>query len=50
MPGEEDADLVMDSAVTELAPNTRCPLSYKPLLELADPVKCVSACYGKAAW
>ncbi len=41
MPGEEDADIQIGGTQDALAPNARCPLSGKALLDLAEPVKCV---------
>jgi len=42
MPGEEDDDLIMETTQADLAPNERCPLSYKKLLEIEEPVKCAT--------
>ncbi len=42
MPDEEGDDLWVDSTQQELAPNTRCPLSFRALLELKEPVKCAA--------
>ncbi|CAM8882561.1 unnamed protein product [Rhodiola kirilowii] len=40
MPGDEQEDLVMTGTQTSLLNNT-CPLSGKPVIQLADPVRCV---------
>ncbi|XP_010260347.1 PREDICTED: E3 SUMO-protein ligase MMS21 [Nelumbo nucifera] len=40
MPGDEQEDVVMTNTQTILL-NTTCPLSGKPVIELADPVRCM---------
>lgn len=38
MPGEEEEDIVMTSTQCNLL-NTTCPLTGKPVFELADPIR-----------
>ncbi|XP_004961221.1 E3 SUMO-protein ligase MMS21 isoform X2 [Setaria italica] len=40
MPGEEQEDIVMTSTQMSIL-NVTCPLTGKPVIELADPVRCV---------
>jgi hypothetical protein len=39
MAGDEDEDVLLGGTQAELAPNARCPLSFRNLLEIEDPVK-----------
>lgn len=43
MPGDDEEDIVMTSTQCPLL-NTTCPLSGKPLTELADPVRRYNGC------
>lgn len=38
MPGDEQEDIVMTGTQTNLL-NTTCPLSGKPVIQVADPVR-----------
>ncbi|CAL4909556.1 unnamed protein product [Urochloa decumbens] len=40
MPGEEQEDVIMTSTQMSIL-NVTCPLTGKPVIELADPVRCV---------
>ena len=47
MPDEENEDLWVDPTQQSLAPNDKCPLTMKELLNIKDPVKCAlpPCCY-----
>jgi len=44
MPGDDDEDIVMTSTQCPLL-NMTCPLSGKPVTELADPVRRYNGCF-----